>query len=380
MTAANWKKHLFGGRFRRLFWFFWVSLGVMLAAIYVFITYVYYPAPSLPRSEKRLLEWGWHTPRLQDIPQYIDIAQSLPFDGLVIDIVTPRDRRGLAWTIFGDNPVDNSELEILSTEFSGFNWGRLTDNFLRVNVFPADVDWFEDFDTILLNLEAVAKLAHDLEFVGIMFDTEQYSDVRIFEYPTLTLANRYTFDDYSDQVFERGQAVMAALNRGFPGLTVLYTFGVTIAAQPDALANLPNHEYGLLIPFIEGMIEAANEDNVLVDAFESSYIFKYEPQFSQAYTLIKGFTRDFYTRNPQRYGETMQAGFGLWLDHNYCNEPGLEPQGCPSGHNPETFERTVDLALRYSDRYVWIYSQGVNWYTGEGIPEQWQQTLDSIGQ
>ena len=379
-ASFYWRQRLFGTKPRRLFWFFWISLSIVLASAYVFFTYFYYPVPSEPRSQKRLLEWGWHTPRLQNIPQYIGKAQSLPFDGLIFDIATPHDSRGLAWTLFGDKTVVVAELTGLSRQFSDFDWGKLTDNFLRVNIFPANVDWHEDFDNILWNLESVAKLAHDLGFRGIMLDTEQYSDVHIFEYPTLEFAGRYTFGEYSEQVFKRGQQVMEALNRGYPGLTVLYTFGVAVGAQPVALADLPNHHYGLLIPFIEGMIDSADADSVLVDAFEGAYTFKHEQQFSQAYKLIKGFARDFYSRDPERYGKIVQAGFGLWLDHNYCNEPSLEPQNCPPGFTPDEFAQAVSLALRYSDRYVWIYSQGVNWYTGEGIPEAWKETFDSLGQ
>ena len=90
-------------------------------------------------------------------------------------------------------------------------------------------------------MKEAERTIHDLGFKGIVLDTEQYGDVHLFTYPALKSANRYTFDEYSDQVFERGQQVMAALNRGYPGLTVLYTFGLTIGIQPIAFADLPNH-------------------------------------------------------------------------------------------------------------------------------------------
>jgi hypothetical protein len=173
---------------------------------------------------------------------------------------------------------------------------------------------------------------------------------------------------------------MRAFNRGYPGLTVLYNYGMTVGSQSGAPRDFASFKYGLLMPFIEGMIEAADEGAVLVDAFEGSYIYRDELQFLQAYKLIKGMTRDNYARNPQRYGEIMRAGFGLWLDHNYCGEPGLTPVNCPSGFSPDTFRQAINYALQYTDRYVWVYSQGVNWYTNEGVPAEWKDALYSFRQ
>jgi hypothetical protein len=374
------KRLFIGGRLRRLFWFFWLTLAVALASIYLFAKYVYYPAPNVPRSEKRVLEWGWNTPLLQDVPTYLESAQALPFDGLILDIATPDHPRGLSWTLFDNDRVDQTLLDNLSTQFTELNWGRLTDNFLRVNVAPANVDWFDDFDPILYNFEAVARLAQQLGFKGIMFDTEQYGEMQPFDYRKQVGQKRYSYEQYDAQAFLRGQEIMQALNKGYPGLTILYTFGLTIGSQPNAPRDLSEFNYGLLMPFIEGMIEAADEGTTLVDAFEGSYTYRDELQFLQAYKLIKGLTRDNYARDPERYGQFMQAGFGLWLDHNYCGEPGLEPSGCPSGFTPETFEQAMQNALAYTDRYVWIYSQGLNWYTGEGIPQIWVQALNSFRQ
>jgi hypothetical protein len=211
-----------------------------------------------------------------------------------------------------------------------------------------------------------------------MLDTEQYPGIEIFDYPMQKYIDRYDYATYDAQVFARGQEIMRALNRGYPGITVLYTFGLTIGAQFGGGRDLlPHTRSGLLTPFIEGMIDAAGETTTLVDAFEDSYPYSEEAQFLAAYKLIKGFTRDFYTRNPAAYGEVVEAGFGLWPEHD-CGESGLQSTTC--SFRPETFRNALDLALRYSDRYVWIYSQTANWYTGEGVPPEWKAVLDSFRQ
>jgi hypothetical protein len=349
-------------------------LLVSLAAIAIYWTNLAKPSFN---SDKRLLEFGWNTPRLQAVPASIEAAQNTPFDGgLILDIQTPRHQAGLSWTLFGSEWVDSAALDDLSAQFAGFNWGRLTDNFLRVNVTPGDVDWFDDFDTILYNYEAVAKLAHDLGFAGIMLDTEQYnSGFPVFDYNQQRYRDQYTYDEYEAQVYRRGQDVMQALNRGYPGLTVLYTYGLTIGSQIGPRAAMTAYHYGLLIPFVEGMIAAADSDTVLVDAFEGSYGYDQEAQFQQAFDLITRHTRDSFARDPERYGEVMQAGFGLWIDHD-CPE-GLQPAGCPGGFSPVSFRQALELALRFSDRYVWVYSQRVPWYSGESLPTDWQQAIFS---
>jgi hypothetical protein len=352
-------------------WFFRVALA--LGGVYIFLIY---PASASPRSEKRLLAMG--VPSLQEMTDVIEAFQQTPFDGLILDIATPNDRRGLAWTVFGDQRVDHAQLDRLAERFSGFNWGRLTDNFLRVNIYPATVDWFDDFDAIIDNMEALARLAYQLGFGGIMLDTEQYPGVEIFDYTKQKYKNQHDYAAYDAQVFLRGQEVMRALNRGFPGISVLYTFGLSTGAQFGGGRDLlPYTGSGLLTAFIEGMIDAAGETTTLVDAFEASYTYTQEAEFLAAYKLIKDFTRDVYARNPTAYGEATQAGFGLWIDQG-CGDAGLTSSMC--GFTPESFQSTVELALKYSDRYVWIYSQSINWHTGEGIPPEWQTAIDSFRQ
>ncbi len=363
-------------RFFRLIWFFWIALGLALGSVYLFLSSVYYPVSDSPRSEKRVLAMGNGVLPLQDMVDSIDSFQQTPFDGLILGIATSKDTRGVAWTVFGDQRIDQPQFDRLADRFSGFNWGRLTDNFLRVNVYPATVDWFDNFDTILANFEAIARLAHQLGFTGIMLDTEQYPGIEIFDYPKQKYADQYDYAAYDTQVFLRGQEIMRALNRGYPGITVLYTFGLSIGSQFGGGRDLlPHTRSGLLTPFIEGMIDAAGEMTALVDAFEASYTYSQEAEFLAAYKLIKGFTRDIYARNPAAYGEVVEAGFGLWLDQG-CGDAGLSSTTCR--FRPETFQNAVDLALKYSDRYVWIYNQSVNWVAGEGIPPEWEAALDSF--
>jgi hypothetical protein len=250
-------------------------------------------------------------------------------------------------------------------------WGRLTDNFLRFNLWSEHViDWHDDFTPTLDNAEAWASVTHDLGFAGIMLDTEQYSQISIFAYEEQPDRDQHSRADYEQLAFTRGQEFMQALNRGYPGLTVMFTFGLS------SRQFFPPR-YWLMNPFIEGMIDAAGDGTVLVDGFEGAYYFKNEADFVLGRGLIADYTADSFSRDPERYREKVRVGFGLWLDVN-CGEAGLLPDGCPDGHTPDSFARAIDLAALYSDKYVWLYSERVNWLTGEGIPPEWADVVNGL--
>lgn len=319
---------------------------------------------SGPAADAKLIDWGWGTPRLQQMPAYIDAAQATPFDGAVVDVETDLDPRGLSWTVFGNQSLDRDHLATLADEYGDLEWGRYTHNFLRLTVHPADVGWFDDWQTINDNAEAWATLAHELGFVGVMLDVEQYSDADIFRYPAQTEADTLSFEEYAVQAVARGRAYMDALEAGHPNITVIYTFALTVD-QPDS--DWETHTYGLLVPFVEGMVSAADDNTTLVDGHEHSYIYNTEEQFVQAASTITGM-EPRYTD----FDAPPQVGFGLWVDVN-CGDGGLPPEGC--GFSPSGFRQAVDDAKAQSDGYVWIYSQKINWYTRAGIPSAWWDAL-----
>ena len=166
---------------------------------------------------------------------------------------------------------------------------------------------------------------------------------------------------------------MDALESGFPGLTVMFTYALTVDSVVGQLDPTVSR-YGLLVPFVEGMAAAADSSSMLVDGFEHSYIYKDPQDFELAAIRIGGVRPRYLDGSAWR---APVAGFGLWLDP-VCGSGGLTDSGC--GFSRDEFSTALAAALRNSDRYVWIYSQHVNWYTGAGIPGAWMETLRSARQ
>lgn len=334
-----------------------------------------YPAAD---AEKRLIGFSWRSPNLNVLPDYIDALQSSPFDGFVFNFETTLDRRGAAFSVFVNTPLDQAAMDALAAQYVGFNWGRLTDNFLRVNLVPAELDWFDDYSVILSNLEAMAQLAFQLGFRGIMLDTEMYGENTLLDFGLRPNNDRYDYPAYVAQVYQRGQAIIQALNRGYPGLTVMMTFGPSHVLNSGNPYTLHYHPYGLIVPLVDGMLAGADANTVFVDGYEGSYTFTMEVQFTDAYTIIKNLMPDAYSSQPQLYRQRLQVGFGLFLDHRCEGEP-MTADGCPQGFTPGIFQQSLTFALRYSDRYVWVYSQnGIDWLNPDTIPAEWRVVFDSF--
>lgn len=356
------------------------SLRLIIFAIVIFLlmvgifSFVFYPAPHHPREHQRLIQWGHKTPRLQDIDAYWKQIEALPFDGIIFDITTPLDRRGLGWTLF-TTPLDNDLLRAIREQFSDKEWGKLSDNFLRVNIYGDALSWEDDWQIALENLEAIARLAHDIGFVGIMLDTEQYGAFDLFDYPAQNAKLPRSYRDYADLAFQHGQVVMQSLQTGYPNISVMTTYGITHRLPNFGAPPLDQHRYGLLVPFLEGMIEVTDDPASLIDAYEGSYLYRTQLEFELAYKWIHAGVIPRLTHTGP-YAQIIQAGFGLWIDP-YCGEAGLPESGC--GFTPDEFLQAVEFALNTSDRYVWIYDEHINWFTGEGIPLRWWDMMKSLG-
>ena len=77
---------------------------------------------------------------------------------------------------------------------------------------------------------------------------------------------------------------MASMQEGFPGLTVMLTFGPSLLCSHPQDVEMPLEvsPYGLLVPFVDGLIDAAQGKTRIVDGFERSYGYREAAKFEQA--------------------------------------------------------------------------------------------------
>src|SRR5262249_8542788 len=152
---------------------------------------------------------------------------------------------------------------------------------------PGKVDWFDDpvWATALHNAGVAAQVARQGGCQGFMFDVEQYEG-RLFDFRQQTQRDTKTLAEYGAKVRQRGREWVQEVNRHFPDITILLTFGYVIAQPRGGATNRSASPYGLLADFLDGILDGCSEKTLLVDAWERSYPYKDQQQFEQAYETI----------------------------------------------------------------------------------------------
>jgi len=326
-----------------------------------------------PGGGKKLIEWGWDEPDTAFIRRNIEAMEKYPFDGLVFHLATA-DGENMVWKMWGSRKFEPDEFAHAVENLRATRFRRFTERFLRVNVTPGDVDWFDDdaWSVVAGNFAVAARIARQGGCRGFMFDVEQYNSAP-FDYAAQKHKDTKSFAQYGAQVRRRGREWMQAVNREYPDVTILLTFGYKIAQPPPGKDRSASH-YGLLADFLDGMLEACTDETRIVDAWEYSYPYKKPEQFQQAREAIKVQSAE-WSAVPEKYRRHVEAGFGIWMDCRW-RQVGWNLDDFSKNHfTPAEFQTTVRAALRTADRYVWIYSEQPRWWTNERLPQAYVDAL-----
>ena len=351
------------------------SVSATLAAALGLFAVLSPPAPP----EKKLLQWGWDEPDTAYLRAHLPKMEESPFDGCIFGVRYGEGGRGgsFSWQAWGRRRFTDDDLASAFADLRTLRPRRFSELFLRLNVTPGDVGWFQDYSAIVSNARLAARLARAGRARGVLIDVEQYQ-AQLFDFRRQPMAEAYGWAAYAAQARRRGREVMTAFQEGYPGLTVFLTFGYTLpwvlsdkGQQP--LAETP---YGLLASFLDGMLEAGEGCTRLIDGFELSYGYRHSQNFTEARRLF----REVHpiVRQPSRYRARLQLGFGLWLDYDW-RRLGWSPTEVEKNYfTPTIFGASLRAALQESDRYVWVYAETPRWWDGgsrAGLPTPYAVVL-----
>jgi hypothetical protein len=302
--------------------------------------------------------------------KHIEQMEKTPFDGCVYDIrcLEPGGKdSSFLWSCWGRKAFKVEQIQHAIDDLKATKFKRFKHNFLRFNVTPGDLDWFDDYSAVINNARLAARVARH-GGVGILFDTEQYESP-LFNYSKQPGASKKSWEQYAAQAHKRGREIMQAFQEEFPGLKVLMTFGYGCAPWQDSDGGkrpLKECHYGLFAPFLDGMIEAAEGGSQLIDGWESAYSYFEEKKFRKARKMAHEDVLAIVAE-PEKYKKVCSVSFGLWMDYQ-AKEEGWDvehPERNP--HPPAKFEGVVRNALKYADEYVWVYSEVPWWWTDKGV-------------
>ncbi len=334
--------------------------------------------------QKKLLEFGWDEPDTTFLCQHIGEMQQTPFDGCVFhaDYRKADGAKGsFTWQGWGTQAFTETDLQQAFADLRTARLGPFKDNFLRFNTTPAKLDWFDDYRAVTNNARLAARLARAGHCPGVLFDIEQYEG-QLFNYRRQRDAPAKSWEVYAAQAHRRGRAVMDAFQEGYPGLTVFLTFGYSLpwAQTQGGKKPLADCSYGLLAPFLDGMVEGAKRAR-LVDGYELSYGYKTAAQFQAA---RKAFNQDVLAivQDRAKYERVFSQSFGLWLDHDWRKQGWDEKNPSRNYFSPSAFRSAVGEALKVADQYVWVYSETPRWWSAEGkpvkLPAEYQKALKEL--
>lgn len=338
-------------------------------------------APARPPI-KRLIEFGWDEPDTAFMRQHVAEMERTPFDGCVFHLVYagPDGKpANFTWEGWGRRAFTEAELKPALDDLKATPFHRFTHNFLRFNTTPGDVDWFDDFSAIVTNARLAARIAYEGKCRGVLFDIEQYNHP-LFDYHRQRDAATRSWDDYAAQARRRGREVMAAFQQGFPNLTIFLTYGYCLPwGQSQAgMKPLAECRYGLLAPFLDGMVEAAKGKTRVVDGYEMSYGYKDPSRFGPAYQTVKEGLLPIVA-NPGKYHRVLSVGFGVWMDEDWRRRGWDTEDVTKNYYTPAEFEASARRALEVADEYVWIYTETPRWWSADGssvkLPPAYEQAL-----
>src|SRR5437016_2489844 len=154
----------------------------MLATFVGFVALAITASAAPSRAQKKLIEFGWDEPDEAFLKQYAaEMERNTPFDGCVFHVNYTKSggcKGNFMWDVWSKRAFKDEELAEGLATLKAAHFERMKHNFLRFNVTPGDVDWFDDagFAAIVNNAKLAARVAKESGVCdGVLFDIEQYN-------------------------------------------------------------------------------------------------------------------------------------------------------------------------------------------------------------
>lgn len=326
------------------------------------------------RAEKKLIEWGGDEPDPAYMRAHARQMDAGPFDGVVFHAqpMVRGESTNFAWTAWSARRFEYADFERDVADLKACRFRRLKHNFLRFNVCPGNVDWFDDeqFGAVVHNAGIAARVARESGSKGLMFDVEAYA-AQLFNYQEQVRKNCKSFAEYEGIVRQRGLEFARALTSEYPDITILLTYAYEITGSGAAREN---GQYGLFKNFLDGLFEGVSERATIVHAYERAYPYRRHKEYADAYQYVRG-PLATCSAVPELYRARVQMGFGVWLDMGQSRYGWHERDFERNYFMPDEFAYTLAAALSVTDRYVWVYSERLRWWPPTRVPHAYVRAV-----
>ncbi|MGL4610274.1 MAG: carbohydrate-binding domain-containing protein [Trueperaceae bacterium] len=308
--------------------------------------------------------------RTPSILENLSYIESLPFDGIVIDIPA-------GWQVMkkGVKLDYESEYRTYIQPLQG-KLDKFPANMLRAQVDdPGDL--FDDaaWNQTIENWGILARLAKDVGAKGIFFDNEEYFD-KWMNYPEDYSSPTKSKEEYVAQARLRGKQMMEAMMKEFPDINVTTLHG-PYKSEPKTPSYVTMEQIGpassheLSGPLTVGMLEAQTGNARVTDGGEV-YQYRTEDDFKNSYTW-RDQTIASDSINSTFIPSSLKPSWSQKLDMSF----GLFNVAWKAPMDPSIMRTTLTHALNTTDRFVWIYGElgEVSWLTPGGMSQDWQDAI-----
>ena len=363
--------------------------------------------------DKKLIKWGIDAPNSAYVREHVKEMEKWAFDGFCInaDIMVEAQRMWLHGQMFSTRKFAHDELKHIVDDFKATRFTRFTDNFMilsqsidafafkdeqgkethRRELYPPD--WFldDEFAIATANWALAARICKEAGLKGFMLDLEMWPTTngkypRAWNYAFCKAHNKGdipSFEACHDKVRQRGRELMAAICKEYPDITIINYIGsqesawrrVGIAGPvTPGVHPLSTSDYGLLAPFLDGVLEGIPESSraTIVDG-GSLYHGNLNKRF-------KGYRSHIYARSaeltavPDEFADHMRLGFAVWVDGRGWRTKAdwswpweRTPPYWGNQFTPDELEHAYYFALLNADKYVWIWAERATFFENCGF-------------
>lgn len=334
--------------------------------------------PARADSGKKLIEYGWDRPNTSTYRQRVRDMEKVGFDGVVIAVEVPgQPGQDLGWKVFSTERFDPDWVEPAIADLQAARSDVLTDNFIAVQSYKG-VEWFApQWDSVCANVALMARVAKQGGCKGIMFDAEEYGKYNaLWTYDAFAPEQKaaHTFDECRAQARRRGREFIQAIQAEFPDIALLLLWGPSRTYERALKEPREKARYSLLADFCDGICEAGAPGITLIDGCEQTYGFRARAQFAKERQAVLQGAAEF-SAVPEAYRAHIRAGMSIWMDR-WSTYVGWNTTVFEKNYfTPAEFRNSAAYALEAADEYVWIYSERLNWWTGEHLPGPYLEAL-----
>ena len=264
------------------------------------------------RQESTFVTYGWTTPDTKFVHDNVEEIEKLLFNGISIFVARPRvpdgsvlsgaGRGDWGWEVFPNIPMTPDMIELAIKDLQRERFKKLRSNYIVIVSYwpepPKTNFWLGDdlWDTIYNNADLVARVAREGGCEGIMFDPEEYGQIGFWTWSHVKpfpLFKDLSYEEVAAKARIRGRHFMEAINCSYPGVCIwiLQSWPLVLNAIGPSRERLPDASHSILLPFLDGMLEASDAQTTFIDGIGNGY-------FAESFTDFISMGQDVWRNGP----------------------------------------------------------------------------------